>query len=160
MNRLLECAGIGSWLEPSRSEWRPSRPREPSPFVLTPTYGLTSTLSFYLPGQPETYCLSWNFGMTPQPVNQHDLWRPNPRHDPDVFRRRPAVIVEDSNMPPSYTMHMLKKGVFGRIDSTERLVVRERGVIVGSWDIAICHDYHGLAGYQTESAGRVGTDVS
>ena len=38
-----------------------------SPFVLTPTYGLASTLSFYLPGQPETYCLSWNYGMTPSP---------------------------------------------------------------------------------------------
>src|SRR5262249_33703358 len=45
-----------------------------SPFVLTPTYALSSTLSFYLPGQPETYCLSWNFGMTQKPVNQHDLW--------------------------------------------------------------------------------------
>jgi len=119
-----------------------------SPFVLTPTYGLTSTLSFYLPGQPETYCLSWNFGMTSQPVNQHDLWHPNPRHDPDAFRRRPAVVVEDSTMPPSYSFHMLKKGVFGRIESVDRLVVRERGVIVGAWDIAICHDYRGLAGYK------------
>ena len=42
------------------------RARGESPFVLTPTYGLASTLSFYLPGQPETYCLSWNFGMTRQ----------------------------------------------------------------------------------------------
>jgi hypothetical protein len=32
--------------------------------VLTPTYGLASTLSLSLPGQPATYCLSWNFGMT------------------------------------------------------------------------------------------------
>ncbi len=40
------------------------RARGESPFVLTSTYGLASTLSFYLPGQPETYCLSWNFGMT------------------------------------------------------------------------------------------------
>ena len=50
--------------------------RGESPFVLTSTYGLASTLSFYLPGQPQTYCLSWNFGMTAKPVNQHDLCIP------------------------------------------------------------------------------------
>jgi len=119
-----------------------------SPFVLTATYGLTSTLSFYLPGQPETYCVGWNFGMTAAPVNQHDLWHPNPRHDPEAFKNRPAVVVEDSNMPPSYSWQMQKKGVFRRLDSTERVVVRERGVIIGSWDIAICRDYSGLASYK------------
>jgi Dolichyl-phosphate-mannose-protein mannosyltransferase len=125
-----------------------------SPFVLTATYGLTSTLSFYLPGYPETYCLSWNFGMTSAPVNQHDLWHPNPRHDPAFFKNRPAVIVEDSNMPPSYFWHMYRKGVFRKIDSSERLIVRERGVIIGSWDIAICRDYQGLAGYQQNRFAR------
>ena len=86
-----------------------------SPFVLTPTYALTSTLSFYLPGQPETYCLSWNYGMTAQPVNQHDLWHPNPRHEPAAFRGRAAIIVDDSNMPPNFANHMIEKGVFGQI---------------------------------------------
>jgi 4-amino-4-deoxy-L-arabinose transferase-like glycosyltransferase len=119
-----------------------------SPYVLTPTYALTSTLSFYLPGQPETYCLSWNYGMTSQPVNQHDLWHPNPRHDPDAFRNRPAVVVEDANMPPSVAQHMVGKGVFERLESTERLVARERGVTVGAWDISVCHNYLGLAGYR------------
>ena len=122
--------------------------REASPFVLTPTYGLASTLSFYLPGQPETYCLSWNFGMTPQPVNQHDLWHPNPRHDPDAFRARAAIVVEDANMPPNWANHMFRKRVFGRLESTERVTVHERDVIVGAWDISICHDYQGIAGYK------------
>ena len=94
--------------------------RGESPFVLTPTYGLASTLSFYLPGQPETYCLSWNFGMTAKPVNQHDLWHPNPRHDPDAFRDRAAIVVEDRNMPPSNAKHMVRKKVFGRLESLER----------------------------------------
>jgi 4-amino-4-deoxy-L-arabinose transferase-like glycosyltransferase len=119
-----------------------------SPYVLTPTYALTSTLSFYLPGQPETFCLSWNYGMTPEPVNQHDLWHPNPRHDPSAFRDRPAVLVEDANMPPSVAQHMVGKGVFGRLRSQDRIVVRERGVVVGAWDISVCHEYHGLAGYK------------
>jgi 4-amino-4-deoxy-L-arabinose transferase-like glycosyltransferase len=125
-----------------------------SPFVITATYGLTSTLSFYLPGQPETYCLSWNYGMTPAPVNQHDLWHPNPRHDPQWFKNRPAVVVEDSNMPPSVALQMKRKGVFRRLESTERLKVRERGVLIGSWDVAVCWDYSGLAGYrQNKIAG-------
>jgi 4-amino-4-deoxy-L-arabinose transferase-like glycosyltransferase len=125
-----------------------------SPYVLTPTYALSSTLSFYLPGRPETFCLSWNYGMTAQPVNQHDLWHPNPRHDPDAFRDRPAVVVEDANMPPSAALHMIRKGVFGRLESKDRIVVRERGVIVGAWDISICHDYHGLAGYKQNKLVR------
>ena len=91
-----------------------------SPYVLTATYGLSSTLSFYLPGWPEAYCLSWNYGMTSEPVNQHDLWHPNPRHEPEAFANRTAVIVEDSNMPPSYSWHMHRKGVFGTLESSER----------------------------------------
>ena len=118
-----------------------------SPFVLTPTYALTSTLSFYLPGHPETYCLGWNYGMSAQPVNQHDLWHPNPRHDAEAFRGRPAIVVEDANMPPSYSMHLSHKGVVGRIEPIERIVVWEHGVIVGAWDITVCRDYRGVAGY-------------
>ena len=124
------------------------RARGESPFVLTSTYGLASTLSFYLPRQPETYCLSWNFGMTPKPVNQHDLWHPNPRHDPDAFRNRAAIVVDDRNMPPNNAKLMVRKNVFGRLESLEAVTVDERGVTVGSWDIAICHDYHGVAGYR------------
>jgi hypothetical protein len=101
-----------------------------------------------LPGQPQTYCLSWNFGMTAKPVNQHDLWHPNPRHDPDAFRVRAAIVVEDRNMPPNWAKHMFRKKVFGRLDSIERVFARDRGVTVGAWAVAICHDYRGVAGYQ------------
>jgi hypothetical protein len=119
-----------------------------SPFVITPTYALTSTLSFYLPGQPEAYCLSWNYGMTQQPVNQHDLWHPNPRNDPGPFRGRPVVVVEDANMPRSYATHLLHKQVVGAAEPVERIEVRERGVLVGAWDITVCRDYRGITGYQ------------
>ena len=119
-----------------------------SPFVITPTYALTSTLSFYLPGQPETYCLSWNFGMTQDPVNQHDLWHPNPRTDPGPFLGRSIVVVEDANMPPSYSTHLVRKNVVGRIEPIERIEVKERGATVGAWDITVCHDYRGIADYR------------
>jgi 4-amino-4-deoxy-L-arabinose transferase-like glycosyltransferase len=130
------------------------RARGESPFILASTYGLASTLSFYLPGQPETYCLSWNFGMTAKPVNQHDLWHPNPRHEPDAFRNRTAVIIDDNNMPPNNAKRMIRKDVFGRIESLEDVNVEERGALVGSWAIAICHDYHGVAGYKQNGMGR------
>lgn len=132
----------------------------PTPFVLTPTYALTSTLSFYLPGQPETYCLSWNYGMTPQPVNQHDLWHPNPRHEQSAFRGRTAIIVDDSNMPPNFANQMMEKGVFGHMVSIDRIFVREQGVVVGTWDIAVCRDYKGLAGYKQNPITRGGVASS
>jgi hypothetical protein len=135
-----------------------------SPFVLTPTYALTSTLAFYLPGHPETYCLSWNYGMNAKPVNQHDLWHPNPRHDAAAFRGRPAVVVEDANMPPSYSMHLTYKDVVDRMEPIERIVVQERGVVVGAWDITVCRDYRGIAGYVQDppfrSAGRPARTVA
>ena len=123
------------------------------PFVVTPTYALTSTLSFYLPGQPDTYCLSWNYGMTGHPVNQHDLWHPNPRHDPRFFSGRPFLVVEDANMPPNYATILYHKQVISRLEPVERVEVREKGVTVGAWDITICHDYVGLAGYQQNEPG-------
>jgi hypothetical protein len=125
-----------------------------SPFVLTPTYALTSTLEFYLPGQPETYCLSWNFGMTDRPVNQHDLWHPNPRNDAGPFLGRPLIVVEDANMPPSYSTHLVDKGVVEGAEPIERIEVKEHGVIVGAWDITVCHGYRGLADYKQKAPYR------
>ncbi|MGC8643430.1 MAG: glycosyltransferase family 39 protein [Isosphaeraceae bacterium] len=119
-----------------------------NPFVLTPTYGLASSLCFYLPGHPETYCLSWNPGMTADPVNQHDLWHPNPRHDPEVFMGRPAIVVDDANYPPCYATHLVRKGIFGSVEEINQVVVRERGVVVGAWNITVCRDYRGLAGFR------------
>jgi hypothetical protein len=49
---------------------------------------------------------------------------------------------------------MFQKRVFGSLESTERVTVRERGVIVGAWDISICHDYRGVADYQQFVPGR------
>ncbi len=51
-------------------------------------------------------------------------------------------------MPPSYARLMTRKGVFCRLETLDRVVVREGGVIIGAWDIAICRDFHGLDGYK------------
>jgi hypothetical protein len=113
------------------------------PFVLTPTYSLTATLSFYLPDQPEAQCLSWSPGLAAVAVNQHDLWHPNPRHDVAAFRDRPAVVVEDANHPPSYARGLVDLGVFDALGESSRVEVRRSGVLVGAWDITICRGYRG-----------------
>jgi hypothetical protein len=117
------------------------------PFILTPTYALASTLSFYLPNYPDTYCLSWNDGMTQKPVNQHDLWHPNPRNDWDAFMGRTAVVVEDCNMPPSYAASLIYNKVFRSAEKVDRIYVEQNGVVVGAWEITIVRDYLGLANY-------------
>jgi hypothetical protein len=93
--------------------------------------------------------------MTSHPVNQHDLWHPNPRHEQAVFRGRPAIIVDDSNMPPNFANQLRGKGVFGHLDSIERVFVRDHGVVVGAWDIAIVRDYKGLDGYKQTPLRKV-----
>jgi hypothetical protein len=132
------------------------------PFVLVPTYTLASTLSFYLPGQPEVYCISWSPGLPLRAVNQHDLWRPNPRFDWQAFEHRPAVIVEDANVNASYAQGVTKTGTFVRVDGTERFVAKRSGLVVGAWDVSTCSDFRGLPAARIaaalaaarESAGR------
>ena len=66
-------------------------------------------------------------------------------------------------MPPSYSMHLTYKDVVGRMEPIERIVVQERGVVVGAWDITVCRDYRGVAGYVQNppwSAGRPARKVA
>ena len=112
------------------------------PFILTSNPYLASELTFYMPGHPEVDCLA--FSDDPyRPVNQHDLWHPNPRFDLGACRGRPALVVEDAHFRPSYADSMVKHGWFARADAPERLTVHERGVDVAAWDIALAHDYQG-----------------
>jgi hypothetical protein len=113
------------------------------PFVLAPTYTLAATLSFYMKGQPEVYCLAWSPGLMEQAVNQHDLWYPNPRHDVDAFRGRPVVLVEDAGEMWRYSWQIAKLGVVERVDPAANVVVDRRGAVVATWAISLCHDYHG-----------------
>ncbi len=118
-----------------------------NPFVLSSTYGMASLLDFYLPGHPETYALAWTYKMGQAPANQHDLWHPNPRNDPQAFLGRPAVVVEDANLPPNFAQALAKKGVFRTAEPT-RVVAIERGLVVGAWDVSICRDYRGIANFR------------
>ncbi len=112
------------------------------PFILTSTPYLASALTFYLPGHPQVETLAFSY--TPDlPVNQHDLWHPNPRFDVGAFRGRPALVVEDAHFRPSYADAMVRHGWFARAEPPDRLTVRERGIDVAAWDIAVAHDYQG-----------------
>jgi 4-amino-4-deoxy-L-arabinose transferase-like glycosyltransferase len=114
------------------------------PFVLAPTYPLTATLEFHLPGQPEVYCLGWSPGMAAETINQHDLWHPNPRHDLSAFRDRPAVIVEPEERPPGYAGGLLKNGLFTSLDDPTHVVARRGGLVVGTWNITVARGYKGI----------------
>ena len=59
-------------------------------------------------------------------------------------------------MPPSYAVLLHDKRVVGRLEPVERVEVRERGVLVGAWDITVCHDYRGIAGYKQNPPWRPG----
>ena len=136
------ATGGGAQIERCLAE---RRSRGENPFVLTPTYTMASALSFYLPGQPEVYCLS--FSWTPwRPVNQHDLWHPNPRFDPDAFRGRPVVIVEDAQFHPSYAGGLGQTELHHGHEPPTRLLVRKNGVAVAAWDVSIGHNYRGRPG--------------
>lgn len=113
------------------------------PFVLAPTYTLAATLSFYLPGETEAYCLSWSPGLAATALNQHDLWHPNPRHDLDAFRHRTALVVEEPGRSAGYARTLRDLGVCGRADDPARLNVERGGLVVGSWELTVCRDYRG-----------------
>ena len=149
------CAAIRSWPGPSQRQLESLRAGGPSPFVITPTYALTSTLEFYLPGQPETYCLSWNYGMTSRsgqparPLASQPAARPGavPRPAGRRGRRREhAAELFDASV---------NKRVVGRIEPIERVEVKEHGVIVGAWDITVCHDYRGIGDYRQNGPYRL-----
>ncbi|MDR3638969.1 MAG: glycosyltransferase family 39 protein [Isosphaeraceae bacterium] len=114
------------------------------PFVLTPTYTLAATLSFYLKGQPEVYCVAWSPGLAARALNQHDLWRPNPRHDLNAFLDRPVVIVEDATRGISYAQGAVAHGVVRGAGTSERVLVRRGGTVVAAWDITVYPHYTGL----------------
>jgi 4-amino-4-deoxy-L-arabinose transferase-like glycosyltransferase len=115
------------------------------PFILTPTYTLASNLSFHLPGQPEVFCLSWSPGMPLRAVNQHDLWRPNPRFDSAAFQGRPAIVVAEAQPTVNFARAMVREHLFRHAYPTERITAQRSSVVVGAWDVTICADYRGLA---------------
>ena len=40
------------------------------------------------------------------------------------------------------------------MEPIERIEVKEHGVIVGAWDITVCHDYRGIADYRQNAPYR------
>src|SRR5207237_1312820 len=110
-------------------------------FLLAPDYQLASSLSFYLPGQPEVFCLGGSAGMTTNLGNQHDVWRPNPRLDPEVFRGRPAIVVDRGNAGSPFAQRATRIGLFDHAEPTIPIVIHQHGVAVAAWNVAICRNY-------------------
>jgi hypothetical protein len=115
------------------------------PFVLTPEYGIASSLSFYMKGQPEVYCIGGAAAFRVAVGNQHDVWRPNPRLDPEMFIGRPAVIVEPTYLPIMFGPWTADLGLFAQASATERIMIARGKVAIASWYVTVCRDYRGLA---------------
>jgi hypothetical protein len=112
------------------------------PFIMTPTYPTCTALSFYLPGHPETFPLNYSTKGPTYPANQHDLWRPNPRLDPDAFHGRSAVIVHELN-EANFAHRLVHDDWFDPGTPTKRVVVTRHGVPVSAWGITILHHFRG-----------------
>ncbi len=113
------------------------------PFIMTPTYTLAASLSFYLQDQPETYCPGWYPTSVAMTESQHDLWHPNPRDDPEEFQGRPCIVVDEAGLSSSYAGSILRHGMFDEVGPTSKVVARKNGLAVGAWNVTVCRGFRG-----------------
>ena len=101
-------------------------------FFMSDVYDTTASLAFYLPGQPQTYCLWWS----DRRMNQYDLWGgPQGRLGWD------AVLVlkgDAAGMPP------VLADMFESVSGPYRYVASYRGAPVRPFYYYLCYGYTGL----------------
>ena len=101
-------------------------------FFMSDVYDITASLAFYLPGQPQTYCLWWSS----RRMNQYDLWGgPQGRLGWD------AVLVlkgDAAGMPPVLT------DMFASVAGPYRYVAKYRDEPVRPFYYYLCYGYKGL----------------
>ncbi len=101
-------------------------------FFMSDVYDITASLAFYLPGQPQTYCLWWSS----RRMNQYDLWG-----GPEGMLGWDAVLVlkgDAAGMPPVLT------DMFASVAGPYRYVARYRDVPVRPFYYYLCYGYKGL----------------
>lgn len=101
-------------------------------FFMSDVYDITSSLAFYVPGQPQTYCMWW-YGRR---MNQYDLWG-----GPEGKLGWDAVLVlkgDSAGMPPVLT------DMFASVSGPYRYVASYRDVPVRPFYYYLCYGYKGL----------------
>lgn len=101
-------------------------------FFMSDVYDITASLAFYLPGQPQTYCLWWH----DRRMNQYDLWGgPKDKLGGDAI----LVLKGDAGgMPP------VLADMFDNVSGPYRYVATYRGVPVRPFFYFVCKGYKGF----------------
>lgn len=105
-------------------------------FFMSDVYDITASLAFYLPSQPQTYCLWWDS----RRMNQYDLWG-----GPEGKLGWDAVLVlkgDAAGMPPVLT------DMFASVAGPYRYVASYRDLPVRPFYYYLCYGYKGLWPHQ------------
>jgi len=100
-------------------------------FFFSEVYDITAALAFYVPSQPQTYCL-WT---TDRRMNQYDMW-PGPKAEAGTN----AILVRRADTlgpPPGLT------SMFARVEGPFQYMATLRGEPVRPFHYFLCYDYNG-----------------
>lgn len=125
---------LKGWEDLGRHMGQVAQTRFPDPgrvFFMSDVYDITAELAFYVPGQPQAYCLWWDG----RRMNQYDLWGgPQDRVGWDAI----LVLRGDSPGAPPVTTEM-----FQRVEGPFRHVASFRGQPVRPFYYYLCTGYNG-----------------
>ena len=111
------------------------------PLVVTTRYDTSSSLAFYLPGQPFVYCIMSNVG---ERQSQYDLW-PGLNQADDAghlrFAGRPMVVVIVSDQ--AKVMAVLRSA-FERVGPVERMPAWYHGILLREVSMVKAYGFRGL----------------
>jgi undecaprenyl-diphosphatase len=108
-------------------------------FIMSRNYQQSSLLSFYMAGNPVTYCLPLNRRM-----NQYDLW---PGFQDLIGYNAIFTGWEDKLPPGVITKHL--EAAFARCEKQEIAVSTRLGIM--KYDVLRCYDFRGMAPWHFES---------
>ena len=133
---------LKGWSDMGRKadELRRSLPDPERCFFLSDVYDTTAELAFYVPGQPQAYCV-W---ADDRRMNQYDLWP-----GPEARKGQDAIFVNkglQGELPPKI------KALFGSVSKPIHFQSEHRGRPARSFTLYVCKDYNGT--WYSNPSGR------
>jgi hypothetical protein len=113
-----------------------------NPMVITDRYDYSSSLAFYLPGQPFVYSIMSSVGGR---MNQYDVWPgPNARDSKGALLHLGENALVVGSLKPA-TVDTVLVPAFKRVDRAEHLpVYDENGLQIRQLTIWRCYDFQGF----------------
>jgi len=131
--RALAIDGVCRQMQQETGQW---------PLVVTNRYDTSSSLAFYLPGQPFVYCLMSRVGGR---LNQYDLWPgldERDAHGTLVHQGQNAVLIGAFDAPAIF---QVVTPAFGRVAPMEMVPVYDaHGLVIRNLAVWRCYDFKGL----------------